>query len=352
MPKRKKRPTSKKPKSSLGAPRPIDRMRDSAGSMDINPPDDDSPITGVVVVDDQMHIIKERGVYRVTLADEIDPDRKNPKIPNTVQRVLRMGSDSELIGRTLLTAQNLFKTAYLPKEIDCDRGLSLTLAIAKNLVSMSVAADSLRDKEEKTVTAGEVTIRKDRSVVLSDVGVVEPECRAFLQQADHVQRELLEIVRLFYRDQKFRKWFDSFAKLMSQTLDDNDEFLKFLNSALPLFRFVRDARNCNEHPKDNEFVRVTDLFINSDGKLVAPTIEVIHPTSRLELTSASIFMRRITDDLVTIVESMLGHLCGHHVQAFAGIQFSVCVLPEDKRQNKNVRLGYAVFDGKNVIPAS
>ncbi len=116
------------------------------------------------MVDDQMHIIKERGVYRVTLADEIDPDRKNPRIPNTVQRVLRMGSDSELIGRTLLTAQNLFKTAYLPKEIDCDRGLSLTLAIAKNLVSMSVAADSLRDKEEKTVTASEVTIRKDRSV--------------------------------------------------------------------------------------------------------------------------------------------------------------------------------------------
>lgn len=320
--------------------------------MQIDPLDDDSPITGFIVVDDQMHVIKERGVYRVMLADEIDPDRKNPSIPNTFQRVLRMGSDSELIGRTLLTAQNLFKSAYLPKEVDCDRGLSLALDITKHLVSMNLAADSLRDKEEMTVAASDVTTRKDRSVIVPDVGVVEAECKAFLQQAGHVQRELLEIARLFYKDQKFRKWFDSFANLMSQTLDDSDEFLEFLNSALPLLRFVRDARNCIEHPKETELVKVTDFFINSDGKFVAPTIEVIHPTSPLAPTDVSTFMRQITDDLGIVVESMLGHLCGHHVQAFAGIQFSVCVLPENKRQNRNVRLGYAVFDGENVIPTS
>ena len=96
----------------------------------------------------------------------------------------------------------------------------------------------------------------------------------------------------------------------------------------------------------------TDFFINSDGQLVAPTIEVIHRTSPLGPTSASIFMRQTKDELVTIVESMLGFLCARHVQTFGAMQFSVCILPEEKRQNRNVRLGYAVFDGENFIPAS
>lgn len=353
MPQKGTQATSKKtPKRSRPDPRPIDRMRESAGSIEVNPPDDDSAITGMIIIDDQMHVIKERGVYRVTLADEIDPDRKNPSIPNTVQRVLKMGSDSELIGKTLLTAQTLFKSTYLPKEVDCNRALSLTLAIARDLVSMSNAADSLRDKEEKTVAASEVVRRKDGSVIVPDVGVIEAECKAFLQQAGHVQRELLEIVKLFYRDKKFKRWFDSLEKVISATDDKDDPFLKFLNAALPLLRFVREARNCVEHPTDDQFVKVVDFFINSDGYLVAPTIAVAHPTSPLEPTSASHFMRQITDELVTTVELMLGFLCGRHVQPFAAMQFSVCILPEDKRQNRHVRLGYALFDGHNVIPAS
>lgn len=327
-------------------------MRDSAGSMEVNTPDDDSPITGMIVIDDQMHVVKERGVYRMMLADEIDPARKNPSIPNTVQRVLNMGSDSELIGKTLLTGQKLFNSSYLPKEVDCGRAMVLTFAIARDLVSMSAAADELREKEQKAVSRSQITRRKDGSVVVPDVGEVEAACKAFLQQAGHVQQSLLEIVKLFYRDQNFRKWFDSFAKLVSKTTDENDDFLKFLNAVLPLLRFVRNARNCVEHPKDNELVRVTDYFINPDGQLVAPTIEVVHPTSQLNPTSVSSFMRQITDELVLTVESMLGFLCGRHVNAFGGFQFSVCVIPEDKRQDRHVRLGYAVFDGDKVIPAS
>ncbi len=347
MVKKKQKPAKK----AIGK-RPIDRIRESAWSIDINPPDDDSQITGMLVINDRMHVIKERGVYQVTLADEIDPERKNQNIPNTVQRVLRMGSDSELIGKTLLTAQNLFKSAYLPKEVNCERAMTLTLAIASDLVSMSIAATSLRDKEEKTVTASKVTRRKDGSVLVPDVGEVEAESKAFLQRSGHVQRELLEIVKLFYRDQNFKKWFDSFAKLISENADEDDEFVKFLNAALPLLRFVRDARNCVEHPKDDEYVKVTDFFINSDGQLVAPTVEVIHPTSPQDTVSVSSFMKHITDELINAVELMLAFLCGCHAQPVAGFQFHVCTLPEDKRSNKHVRFGYALFDGENVIPVS
>lgn len=252
----------------------------------------------------------------------------------------------------LLTAHKLFNSSYLPKEVDCDRAISLTLAIARDLVSMSGAADSLRDEEEKTVSASKVTRRKDGSVIIPDVGVVEAKCKAFLVQAGHVQRELLKIVKLFYRKKSFKKWFDSIAKHISETADESDEFLSFINQVLPLLRFVRVARNCVEHPQDDKYVKVMDFFINSSGQLVPPTIEVIHPTSRLEPTSASEFMRQITDELVTTVELMLGFLCGRHVQSVAGFQFLVCYLPEDKRQYRHVRLGYALVDGKNVIPAS
>jgi hypothetical protein len=96
--------------------RPIDRLRESALSMEVGEPD--GPITGFVKIDDRLHIVTIRAIYRIMLADEIDPGRTNPNVPNAQQKVLDHGSESEMVGKTLLTAKQLFDSGVLSQEFD------------------------------------------------------------------------------------------------------------------------------------------------------------------------------------------------------------------------------------------
>jgi hypothetical protein len=54
-----------------------------------------------------LYVIKEAGVYRIQLADDIDPARANPNIPNLNQQVLAAGHNNEIVARILLTAKYL-----------------------------------------------------------------------------------------------------------------------------------------------------------------------------------------------------------------------------------------------------
>src|SRR6267154_5600200 len=106
--------------------RPIDIQRDSAGSFSLNADGDGTPIREMFSLNDTLLIITERAIYEVKVADQIDPERQNPNIPHNVQRrILELGTDSELVGRTLLTARNLFRSEYLSESIDVKQALTL-----------------------------------------------------------------------------------------------------------------------------------------------------------------------------------------------------------------------------------
>lgn len=89
------------------------------------------------------------------------------------------------------------------------------------------------------------------------------------------------------------------------------------------------------------------------GRLHRPSLATAREDQgSIPMGALSFFMKHITDELMNAVELMLAFLCGRHAQPVAGFQFHVCTLPEDKRSNRHVRFGYALFDGENVIPAS
>jgi hypothetical protein len=96
---------------------PIDHLRESAGHVDIGTPDDQSAIKGFVKIDDELYIVKELGIYRFKLADEIDPDRTNAQIPNVQERLLQYGAATPFVGRTFLTASKLFDQKWFKSEI-------------------------------------------------------------------------------------------------------------------------------------------------------------------------------------------------------------------------------------------
>jgi hypothetical protein len=56
---------------------PIERRRESAMRMDVGGTDDASPITSMFAIGDHLHVVKEKSIYEVRLADDIDPQRTN-----------------------------------------------------------------------------------------------------------------------------------------------------------------------------------------------------------------------------------------------------------------------------------
>src|SRR5258706_2959714 len=124
--------------------RPIDLQREGAGFMNVGSPDDLSPITAMIVIGKKLYIVKASSIYQVRMADDIDPERTNPSLPNTQQKILGVGSDSEVVGRILLTASALFKANYLEKNIDCEGALRLSLELLKDIVAMCELCESLK----------------------------------------------------------------------------------------------------------------------------------------------------------------------------------------------------------------
>jgi hypothetical protein len=86
---------------------PIDQHRAAAVDMTIGDSTDPSAISEMISLGSRLVIVKEKGVWQTQLADAIDPERSNPRIPNTQQKLLSRGSSDAMVGRTLLQAKRL-----------------------------------------------------------------------------------------------------------------------------------------------------------------------------------------------------------------------------------------------------
>jgi hypothetical protein len=189
--------------------------------------DKDEAIRGFLKVDGRLHLLKERSIYEIKLADDIDPDRTNINIPNTQQKVLHYGTESEFIGRTLITAQELFKENYLPPEINVQHCVSLSFNAARELALMADAVAAYAAELNVSTNSLQDNRRKDRSVGLPSIQNLEPRFKEFVQRADDSLSSLFAIVRHVYKDFRKGGW-DEFATLIETRHGTDDTFSHFL----------------------------------------------------------------------------------------------------------------------------
>ncbi|MCR6732599.1 MAG: hypothetical protein NVV83_00135 [Afipia sp.] len=328
--------------------RPIDRIRESAMSMSVGTPDDQTPITEMIGLGGILYIIKEGGVYATQLADKIDPQRTNASVPNVQQRILSIGSSSELVGKTLLTARELLNPTFLPAGFDKEAGLTLALSALKDLAAMQDMAVNIEEAQKKAEVQD--YRQRDRSVLLPSVGDITAQTKAFAQKADHVLQSLLGIAKLLYGEKAGKRGFRSLAELVAQQYGVDDDFSKFMQQALPVLQFVRNVRNCVEHPKPDQYVVASDFTLSPALELVPPTIEVVHPKTLQPRIQASVFMRDVTAQLAGIFEVMLAFLSGKNAQPFAGFPIGIIVLLPEQRRSPHVRYSYGTIMGDQISP--
>ncbi len=323
--------------------------------MEIGSADDSSAITAMIPICDVLYIVKENGIYAVKLADSIDPERLNPNIPNIQQRVLTCGSESELVGRTLLTANSLFKKTYLPPTFDCERAVMLSFDALKDIVAMQEAMEAFRLSERTEIDAFNNRQKTHGAMIMPAIGDVAVRCKTFYQKADHASQSMFSIVKLFYEKDVGTGGFESLAKLAVQKYGEDDPFARFAKDVAPRLKYIRNVRNCLEHPQPpTQMAIVSDFSLGADGKISPPMIEAVYRSERYSPVPISWFMADAVDGLSGIFENMLAHLCRKHVQYIGGFPTQVIELPPEhmQRDNKHVRFSYGVQINGQIVPAA
>lgn len=336
-------------KKSKGQKRSIDRLRDGAGSLEIKTPDDDSAITGMISFADNLLVVKEKGIYAIKLADQIDPERKNINTPNSIQKILPYGSSEPWIGSVLLTGNDLLKKEILSEGIDTEHAMSLVIEIAQNISSAIELSEAFNYSQISELEKHDLEIKKDRSVMLPSMRGVANKCKEFLQKSDHALDALFKVVKVFYPNVGKGAW-ESLKQEIGKENPSIDNFGEVLSQMLPFLQFVRNARNCVEHPRNEHKIITADFTVDADSNLVPPSIEIAHPKTPQPPVPIVDFMSHIISSVVDIVELMLVFLCNRCIRPIQGFPVHVHEFPKDQRRTKNVKYGYGIATEDSIIP--
>ena len=272
--------------------RPIDKLRSGVGSLEISTPDDDSAISEMISIDDRLLVVKGKGIYEIKLADQVDPERTNIGVPNTIQRILPYGTEHSWIGAVVLTANQLLQSPCLPSDINGAEAFAVVLEIAENIAGAHELVERYCDAENVATRSLDPKIRKDRSLIVPAVGNIETRCNEFLQRSDHALRELFRLVRVFYSDVGSGGWVRLKTKIDGES-KDIDNFSQFLDETVPFLQLIRNARNCVEHSRPEQRLVTVDFSVDARNVLLPPTVQIIHPRTPLPRVSVNAFFHRL-----------------------------------------------------------
>ena len=329
----------------------IDRVRDSALSMQVGGPEDGG-VSIIIDMGSALYVVKERAIYAVQLADQVDPERTNVAVPNTQQRILSMGTHDPEVARIFLTAYAMFKSMHLGKDFPEGKAWSLAFGYLRDIAAMMEMHSALVAAIEQAVAGFNDVVAKDRSVKLPSLGNAEERCDAFAQKVGHAIDTLKAIARLFYPKELSRKWIDSLTSLAAQKHGEEEPLARFMRETRDTLLFMREMRNMIEHPQEDAYVKVHDFQLPPSMELVAPCVDIVRLGEVPVSKPLASLMAQVTEELVSIGEMFIALLCGANAKSFSGFPLVVMEVPPSRRPgwNPHQRISYGIVMNGEVQP--
>ena len=294
--------------------RPIDIKRESAASFKIEAQDDDTYIEDMLSLNHRILMFTQKGIYEVTMADRIDPKRENIDLPHNVQKcILKLGTSSEIVGRTILTAKELLKKEFLAKYVVIEKILETTMDILTDLDSMHNEMSRYKESETKEIE-------------------------------DYNSRPKGSSLVIFLPDFNPKGGFEKLIDFSKARYGENDVFTKHLEAILPFWQGLRNIRDCLEHRGSLKEGRleINNFVMNSNGTIDCPSLAISFRKTEIPKAPVYLLMQEMMIGLVEVYENLLAFLCSKNIEAFAGIGVELCILPEERRRNKFVKFFYNI----------
>lgn len=326
---------------------PIDRIRDSGGSMEIGTIEDGAILDMININDKRLIIIKERSIYEYLRADDIDPDRTNINLPSQMQKlIIAKGPDSEIVGKTILTAKTLFKPVFFDVKIDIERLLNLSIDFLIELSVLEKEINNYLQRESKLIKEYEQKIQENISYVIPSIGEVETICKTIFQKTDHLEQILMEIITVFYPNLGLTKQ-SHFPKLhttLKSKYGEENSFVRFIDDITEFMMMIRNLRNGLDHRLDT--VKVQDFEIQADSTILTPSIELNHKKSKLKREALSSVLPIVFQNCIHIFETTLAHLSNQNLKPSI-LAHEVKEIPLEKRKYKHVQYCFWSPIGEN-----
>lgn len=317
---------------------PLDIKRSRGGRVNIGT-EADGAIMEMYNLGGRILVIKEKSIYELRMADDIDPNRVNPNVPPSSQKlILPLGTTSEMFSRTFLTARRLFKPEYFTIAFDANAALSLALEVIQELAALDEEITDYLSVEKKATDEYEERKSKNLDHAVPSVTDIKTRCKTIFQKVDHVLQAQMEIIRMFFPDFNKQSYYGKFLEFIEEKHCEKVAFIGFLKGIIPFIELTRNIRNCLDHRRTETQIKDFELQQNLD--IIAPSIEIEYLTSKLDRTSLSSFLPIAKNNLVTIFENMLAHLCNIVLKTGGIVPSRLLVIPEEERINKFIKFAY------------
>lgn len=325
----------------------IDRLRNSPGQMYIGE-QLSGAITGSYLLVDQLLIIRNDSVYSVRMADQIDPNRTNADIPNVSQLIFDLGSDSDAIRRSLLTAGELFRTPYLSPAIDATRARGIAFDSILHILTAIKAGDLIAADVDTASAATPQVV--DRAVQLPSIGGLWPRFAAFLQAVEHAFQEMYQLALIFVPDASSKGQFiEGFRDAVREQVGEDTSYFRFAAAFAENGVFIRNVRHCIEHESEKQKVIISDFGLDLSGAIQRPRIEIIHRNTPQAETDLAIFCADLAKITLDGFESLVAHLASSNTNCALPIPTWVGRAPEKQITPDRSDICYLVKLGNDIV---
>jgi len=128
--------------------------------------------------------------------------------------------------------------------------------------------------------------------------------------------------------------FPNLHEKLHEKYGEGDPFVDYIKKTVYFMQVIRELRNGFDHRL--EHTKVFDFELQTDGNIIAPTIELNHKKIKLERTSLSEFLEITTKNMLDIIELTFAYIAGKNTKT-TGLSYQVKLIPEEKRRNKFIK---------------
>ncbi len=314
--------------------------RNEGGSFKIGE-EGDGNLSDIIPLEDYgMVIVTRKSVWRVMLADNIDPQRNNPNIPRHVQeRLLSYGSDDPIVGRTLLQGKELL-LQHLPDTINKYQGMQLVLAFTKELAAMNDELKKLREEYTEIQKRFNGSVRDDGSFVLPALKNLERRAKELIQNIDHMGGIVIDMMKLFPIEIPQKNPLGKLIEQTQQKFGAEHAVTKAISELKEKMGWLRYIRSDMEHPDATGIVTFENYKMNDSGKIEQPLIKHTRTSSPFQSIDLIQFIVESQGEIIDLFETTLVLLCDFHAEDFAGDKVFVRNVTDQERAEVNPHMNY------------
>lgn len=329
--------------------RPIDRQREAAITLTVGADDDKSAIQEFLSTSHALFIIKGSGVYKIQFADDIDPERTNPSIPNLSQRVLLAGYDNEVVARILLTAKGLFDENNATVKPFVGSLFERSFDLTKHVLELHEMISELREKitqKEKSFLEKE---QKPNAFCLPSIPDLNKSLHNIFVKSDKAKDSILALYRLhFLPDAKKKPLLAEYDSAIESLLSAAPDLVTAWSETKNTFNLIRNMRNASEHPREGQKIILADFTMNPDGTINPPLVEIQHKDTPIGLLPLVELLDFIQDLILAYAESSLVFIRCAMLLDKNPFGESVAEFSSDERRHPLVRYYRAINMGGKV----